>query len=123
MRAAVLQCAGVAVDLASVRYHSSQPWPFPQSLMIGFMAEAAAAAPPPAPAQQLSGDGNAQAAAALARHGLALLSGPAVFAAREVGLLPAEAERYLLPQLPPIQVCSAALLSSGLALARALTRE
>jgi NAD+ diphosphatase len=29
---------GVAVGLA--RYHSSQPWPFPASLMIGFMAEA-----------------------------------------------------------------------------------
>lgn len=30
--------AGVAVD--DVRYHSSQPWPFPQSLMIGFTARA-----------------------------------------------------------------------------------
>ena len=29
------------VRLASVRYHSSQPWPFPASLMIGFTAEAA----------------------------------------------------------------------------------
>jgi NAD+ diphosphatase len=26
--------------LATVRYHSSQPWPFPASLMIGFTAEA-----------------------------------------------------------------------------------
>lgn len=32
--------AGVAVNLSSVRYISSQPWPFPQSLMIGFTAEA-----------------------------------------------------------------------------------
>ena len=32
--------AGVAVG--AVRYHSSQPWPFPSSLMIGCIAEAAA---------------------------------------------------------------------------------
>ena len=31
------------VPLRSVRYHSSQPWPFPASLMVGFTAEAAAA--------------------------------------------------------------------------------
>jgi hypothetical protein len=35
--------AGVEVDLGSVAYHSSQPWPFPQSLMLGFTAAAAAA--------------------------------------------------------------------------------
>lgn len=29
------------VELADIRYHSSQPWPFPQSLMIGFHAVAA----------------------------------------------------------------------------------
>jgi NAD+ diphosphatase len=29
------------VPLRSVRYHSSQPWPFPASLMVGFTAEAA----------------------------------------------------------------------------------
>jgi len=29
----------VGVELASVRYASSQPWPFPHSLMIGFEAE------------------------------------------------------------------------------------
>jgi NAD+ diphosphatase len=28
------------VPVLRVRYHSSQPWPFPASLMIGFMAEA-----------------------------------------------------------------------------------
>jgi hypothetical protein len=38
----------VGVDLATVRYHSSQPWPFPQSLMLGFTAGATPA--PPAPA-------------------------------------------------------------------------
>ncbi len=34
----VLEEAGVPV--ASVRYHSSQPWPFPASVMLGFRAEA-----------------------------------------------------------------------------------
>lgn len=29
------------VRVKSVRYHSSQPWPFPASLMVGFIAEAA----------------------------------------------------------------------------------
>jgi NAD+ diphosphatase len=29
------------IRIKSVQYHSSQPWPFPQSLMIGFTAEAA----------------------------------------------------------------------------------
>lgn len=28
------------VHVGAVRYHSSQPWPFPSSLMLGFMAEA-----------------------------------------------------------------------------------
>ena len=32
--------AGVDVDPASIRYEASQPWPFPQSLMIGFQAQA-----------------------------------------------------------------------------------
>jgi NAD+ diphosphatase len=30
--------AGIVVD--DVRYHSSQPWPFPQSLMVGFTGRA-----------------------------------------------------------------------------------
>jgi NAD+ diphosphatase len=30
------------VRVGSVRYHSSQPWPFPSSLMLGFRAEATA---------------------------------------------------------------------------------
>jgi NAD+ diphosphatase len=33
------------VDVGAVRYHSSQPWPFPSSLMIGFEARAAAGSP------------------------------------------------------------------------------
>lgn len=34
----------VAIDVDVVRYHSSQPWPFPSSLMIGCIAETAAQA-------------------------------------------------------------------------------
>jgi NAD+ diphosphatase len=34
----VMEETGVAVS--RLRYHSSQPWPFPGSLMVGFMAEA-----------------------------------------------------------------------------------
>lgn len=30
----------VGVEIGEVRYRSSQPWPFPQSLMLGFRAEA-----------------------------------------------------------------------------------
>ncbi len=29
------------IRASTVNYHSSQPWPFPSSLMLGFMAEAA----------------------------------------------------------------------------------
>jgi len=28
------------IRVGAVSYHSSQPWPFPSSLMLGFMAEA-----------------------------------------------------------------------------------
>jgi NAD+ diphosphatase len=30
----------VGIEIANVRYHSSQPWPFPSSLMLGFYADA-----------------------------------------------------------------------------------
>lgn len=33
------------VQLASIAYHSSQPWPFPASLMLGFVARGIAAPP------------------------------------------------------------------------------
>ena len=39
------QCVGrevkeeVAIDVTNIRYVSSQPWPFPNSLMLGFEAE------------------------------------------------------------------------------------
>ncbi len=35
----------VGVAISQFRYHSSQPWPFPSSLMLGFTAEAAAVGP------------------------------------------------------------------------------
>lgn len=83
------------VDPSSVVYHSSQPWPFPQSLMVGFIAEAA-----PTPA----GDTGPGTSTAPPRRGLNLLAGPGAVAACDVGLLPSEAEHYLLPQLSPVQV-------------------
>lgn len=52
-----LEEAAVKVDLASVRYTASQPWPFPQSLMLGFTAEATRESIP-----QLQGDGRDAAA-------------------------------------------------------------
>jgi NAD+ diphosphatase len=39
----VAEETGVAVS--QVRYHSSQPWPFPSSVMLGFQARAAVGAP------------------------------------------------------------------------------
>ncbi|PNW74028.1 hypothetical protein CHLRE_13g582476v5 [Chlamydomonas reinhardtii] len=46
----VAEEAGVAVDLPSVTYAASQPWPFPRSLMVGFFGRAAPAASPAAAA-------------------------------------------------------------------------
>jgi NAD+ diphosphatase len=42
VRREVMEEAGIAVG--EVRYHSSQPWPFPASLMIGCMARAQSSA-------------------------------------------------------------------------------
>jgi NAD+ diphosphatase len=36
----VLEEAGLEVPLAGIRYNSSQPWPFPSSIMLGFHARA-----------------------------------------------------------------------------------
>jgi len=36
----VFEESGVRVNRRTIRYIASQPWPFPQSLMIGFHAEA-----------------------------------------------------------------------------------
>lgn len=43
----VMEETGIAVD--AVRYHSSQPWPFPTQLMLGFYAEAIGGALKPHP--------------------------------------------------------------------------
>jgi NAD+ diphosphatase len=45
VRRELLEETGVAVD--DIAYHSSQPWPFPASLMLGFMARATATPPKP----------------------------------------------------------------------------
>ncbi|MBM5812085.1 MAG: NAD(+) diphosphatase [Gammaproteobacteria bacterium] len=42
VRREVLEETGI--EVAGIRYHSSQPWPFPRSLMLGFHAEAATTA-------------------------------------------------------------------------------
>jgi NAD+ diphosphatase len=42
VRREVLEETGV--EVSAMRYHSSQPWPFPASLMVGFEASAAAGA-------------------------------------------------------------------------------
>jgi NAD+ diphosphatase len=34
----VLEEVGIAVPLSGIRYNSSQPWPFPASIMLGFHA-------------------------------------------------------------------------------------
>jgi NAD+ diphosphatase len=39
------------VQIGSITYHSSQPWPFPGSLMIGFLAEHAGGEPRPLDAE------------------------------------------------------------------------
>jgi NADH pyrophosphatase NudC (nudix superfamily)/nicotinamide mononucleotide (NMN) deamidase PncC len=36
----VYEETGIRIDIASIRYVGSQPWPFPQSCMIGFIATA-----------------------------------------------------------------------------------
>eukprot|EP00890_Picochlorum_soloecismus_P000828 jgi/Picsp_1/1746/NSC_05218-R1_nad+ diphosphatase len=64
--------SGVKLDIRTVTYHSSQPWPFPQSLMAGFIAQT--------PNQQLSG--------------VDLLTREGAGAARTVGLTENEIERY-----------------------------
>jgi NAD+ diphosphatase len=33
-----------AIEVSAVHYHSSQPWPFPANIMLGFHAEAASTA-------------------------------------------------------------------------------
>ena len=37
----MLEESGVVIDPSTVRYVTSQPWPFPCQLMVGFRAEVA----------------------------------------------------------------------------------
>lgn len=78
--------SGVPVDLSTVQYVESQPWPFPRSLMVGFYA---------APVAVAGEDGGND------PDPYALLPpGAARRAAMDVGLTHAELQRYLLPRLP-----------------------
>jgi NAD+ diphosphatase len=78
--------SGVPVDLATVQYVESQPWPFPRSLMVGFYAS------PVAAEESSLSDGS---------DPYALLpAGAARRAAMDVGLTQEELRRYLLPRLP-----------------------
>lgn len=47
----------VSLDPSSIEYHSSQPWPFPQSLMVGFTAQTKNIAMAPLGFQLLSSEG------------------------------------------------------------------
>eukprot|EP00775_Hariotina_reticulata_P003617 gene3617-3881_t len=53
----VAEESGVMVELQSVRYVGSQPWPFPRSLMVGFYASAAGNGAADAGADVLSAQG------------------------------------------------------------------
>jgi NADH pyrophosphatase NudC (nudix superfamily) len=72
--------SAVPVDLRSVRYVASQPWPFPRSLMIGFYARARGDAPEGSGYELLGGEGRS--------------------AAVDVGITREEVEASLLPRLP-----------------------
>ncbi|KAG1662836.1 hypothetical protein FOA52_010627 [Chlamydomonas sp. UWO 241] len=72
--------SAVPVDLRSVRYVASQPWPFPRSLMIGFYARAREGVP--------------------AGSGYELLGREGRNAALDVGITREEVEAALLPHLP-----------------------
>ncbi|GAB4813365.1 hypothetical protein N2152v2_000411 [Parachlorella kessleri] len=84
----VLEESGIQLDLKTLSYHSSQPWPFPCSLMIGFTGSTVGAA----------GRGEYKGPP------FHLLSEPGRAAAHEAGLQDMEILEYLLPQLPPVKV-------------------
>ncbi|KAF5828599.1 hypothetical protein DUNSADRAFT_17335 [Dunaliella salina] len=100
--------SGVVVDLPSVTYNSSQPWPFPKSLMLAFRGRAA-----PLNQQQHNSPGSSRnsssgsSGAAGVQQGLQgyeLLSTEARRAAMDVGLTPREVNTALLPVLPTVRV-------------------
>lgn len=76
--------SGVELDINSVKYHSSQPWPFPQSLMTGFIAHTLDF---------------------VASNAFGLLSHNGQQAARAVGILPEEVEHFAKDlTIPPITI-------------------
>lgn len=122
----VLEESGVVLDSGTAVYHSSQPWPFPQSLMIGFLAEAPPAwaveapigsgsteisAPAPTASAAITpgggtalGEGEERRWPAEQRAGMDLLTRRGRQAAQEVGLRPAEVEHCLTPELQTVRV-------------------
>jgi len=90
--------AGVDVDVQSVKYLSSQPWPFPRSLMVGFSSVAIEKKKEEAKIEDDDDNDDCY-----VDDGL-LTSEEAKQAARESGLTLSEAKRYLQHQLPRITV-------------------
>eukprot|EP00798_Chlamydomonas_sp_ICE-L_P018942 gene18942-25510_t len=104
----------VSVHLPSVRYVASQPWPFPQSLMVGFYAKAKLAASTKAsgfdllPAQARSAaidvgllqEEVLESAVSTSASGFDVLPAQARSAAIDVGLLQEEVLEVLGTQLP-----------------------
>lgn len=84
----VFEEAGVHLDPSSIKYHSSQPWPFPQSLMIGFNAKCILEN------ETFQFEGNP----------FEYMSFDARRAALEVGLFQDEARRYGSYRLPQVAV-------------------
>ncbi|KAL6757339.1 hypothetical protein V8C86DRAFT_2626918 [Haematococcus lacustris] len=101
--------SGVRVELGSVTYAASQPWPFPRSLMIGFFASAAPldrqhAAPLVLQPQQGSSSSSDSSRGSTGK-GYELLSHEGRRAAMDVKLAPQEVDRVLCDcQLPALQV-------------------
>lgn len=82
----VFEESGVFIDPSTICYHSSQPWPFPQSLMIGFMARSRSTD------NVSTGDPFGE------------MPEPAHRAALQVGLLPLEAMEHTAHKLPDVRV-------------------
>lgn len=91
--------AGVHVDKQSLKYHSSQPWPFPRSLMVGFSSVAKEKKKKKEVANREDDDDDDD----WYDDGL-LSSEEAKLAAKESGLTLSEAKMYLLNPLPIITV-------------------
>lgn len=91
----VLEEAGVEVDISSVRYAASQPWPFPSSLMIGFTAAAAAQPPALATSGGDGGAGGAKGASLREDERAAILGAQRALPAPQVDTLELEEARWI----------------------------